>query len=133
MKVKFEKILELNDAINSILANPKFTNTKFNFGCGKFARKNINVILKEFNEEVSDIRLENALTDSTTQALLLNEERDYTYSKEGMKKLVSDRKKLNEKWDKKEFEIEPYMISDLPTLTEYQQELFEGILFKAKK
>ena len=78
------------------------------------------------NEELELARINNALEDPTTKELLLNEDRSYKYSKEGMVKLRAD---LNVIYNR-EVDMHQRIVkdADLSELTEEEIEAFDGLV-----
>lgn len=135
IKVSFQKIREINDQINSLFKKEKFNHTKFGYACRKIITKSFTKPIQEFNEELETIRIENSLSDPKTNEILMNENGEYKFSKEGLRNFMKEKKSLVEEWDKKEFEVEPYIVADkeVPELDYEQKELFDGILVKKVK
>lgn len=109
---------------------------KFGYAWKRFAEKNYAEYLKEFQRELGDIRVDNALEDKETKAILRDKEnhRGYQYSKAGEKKVIEQENALVKKWEEKEIEVEPYYIQEesLPVLDQYERESLEGMLIEAK-
>lgn len=106
---------------------------KFGYGYKRFAEKNFYPKNKEYFQELSDVRIDNALVDEKTKALLIDSNplsRGFQYDKEGLKALMKAERVLEDKWDNKVVEIEPYIVKkeDLPKLTEVQKEALKGVL-----
>ena len=88
-------------------------------------------VFEEYNSELNMIRIDHALSDEKTRAILMapkGEGREFQYSKEGLKAVMQAEKELVEKWNKKEFEVEPYLAKEVPELTEEQVEAFTGFV-----
>lgn len=129
IKIKFEKVLEINSAINKKFLDPTFENTKFGYACKKFIKKNLLKSFQEFDDENEVLKIEHALIDEKTKEILRDEKGNYKFSKEETLVLMNLRKSLVEKWNDKEIEVEPYIVSDLPDLTEEEKELFKDIFY----
>lgn len=127
MLVKFEKLQEVDGVYAKLLldVDAHFQDTKLGYAFKRFMAKNIK-FFKDFNEEMEEIRVDHALTDDKTKALLIDKEnpRGYQYSKEEFKKLRKAEKTLSEKYKDVECEVEPYIFKG--DLTEY--DLNEGDL-----
>jgi len=65
-----------------------------------------------------------------TKAIILDKDsnRGFAYSKDGLRKVIEAEGKIMEEWDQKLFDIETYVCTDLPELTEEQLVLIDGIL-----
>lgn len=92
----YEELLMLVRAIN-IVSSSKEENASNNKGIKKLQK--IGTKIKEqldvYNEKVEDIRLDNAHCDENG-CLILDEKGGYKYSKDGLKKMNADIKKLLE-------------------------------------
>ncbi len=112
--------------------NPELEKSKFGYAWKRFVQKNYLKHMKEFQSEIMDVRIDNALEDEKTKALLTDQAnpRGYKYSKEGLKAVVKKENAINDKWADKIIEVEPYVIpvESLPTLTEDETEELTGIL-----
>jgi len=133
IKKTFKDLEEIDSIVGSIYhKNPEIKDTKFGYAYKRFSEKNLIPIFKQYNELLSDIRIENALEDEKTKAILHKEGgRGFEYSKEGLKAVIKAERELGKEWNDKEFEIEPYIISEenLPELNDEQKEILEGVLF----
>jgi hypothetical protein len=92
----YQELIQLANAIN-ILSNSKEhveANTKGVKKLQKIGGK-IKSELEAYNEKLEDLRLDNAHTDESG-ALILDEKGGYKFSKDGLKKLNKDIKKLLE-------------------------------------
>lgn len=128
--ITFELLLDINGAINNLFAEPTFANTKFGYACKKFVQKNVVKPIADYDEEIMLCRVNNALTDEKTGELLQDEKGNYKFNKEGTIAFMQQSKEIRAKWLAKEVEIEPYIVTDLPELTDEQTELFKGVFFE---
>lgn len=137
MKITFQKFRTITDTLNDIfIATPSVEHTKFGYAVKRFIEKSANPILKDYNVELNDIRIDHALIDPTTQAVLTDKDSDrgYKYGKDGLKSVIKAENEFTKAYDEKEVEIEPYISKEVPELTEEQRETLLGILIeKAKK
>lgn len=112
--------------------NPELEKGKFGYAWKRFINKNYMKHLKEFQNELLDVRIDNALEDEKTKALLTDatNPRGYKYSKEGLKAVIKKENEITDKWEDKEIEVEPYIlpIESLPELNEDEREELTGIL-----
>jgi hypothetical protein len=108
--MKYEKINEVIGQINAVIGKQE---TKVQKKLFKFGEK-----LKSYQEDyvtkVEELRLDNAATDDKN-VLLVNEKGEYRFSKDGLKKLKEDIKKLNES----EFDFKPIEVLNPKGLEEF--------------
>ena len=90
--MKYNKINEVIFQINNIKGNP---DEKVIKKLKKFAEK-LKPYKEEYSAKLQELRLDNAATDKDG-VLILNEDGDYKFTKEGIKKLGEQLKELNEK------------------------------------
>lgn len=134
IKMTFKQMREMNGAF-SILEhkNPLIAETKFGYAFKRFFEKNIAHVFKEYNMKLSIIRIESALTDEKTKAVLTSDDaqkggRGFQYNKEGLKDVMVAESKLEENWDSKEYDVEPFISKDVPKLNESEIEVFKGFI-----
>src|SRR3990167_5815263 len=117
----FKKLKEIDSVVANLYTKiPTLQEGKFGYGYKRFYEKNLAPTQKEYIQELQDARIDNALVDEKTKALLKDPDprsRGFQYTKEGLKALVKAERELDQKYDEKEIEIEPYIIKDLPELT----------------
>lgn len=135
MKKTFLELNEIDQSVSLLYKNnDKLRDTKFGYAYKKFYEKNFHKLNKKLQEELQDVRIENALEDDKTKEILKDEEsfRGYKYSKEGLKLVVKSEREILSKYEAMEVEIEPYFCKkeSLPELTEYQVELFKGCIIE---
>jgi hypothetical protein len=90
--MKYKKINEVIYQINNIKGNPEEKVIK---KLVKFAEK-LKPYQEEYATKVQELRLDNAATDKDG-VLILKEDGDYKFNKEGLKKLQEQIKELGEK------------------------------------
>ena len=93
----YKQLLELVNNLNNETVNQqvKGEDTKVSQKLGKIAKK-LTKYVDEYNEQVEEIRIDNASTDD--KGVILKEEKGgYKFSKEGLKKVMKQIKELNEK------------------------------------
>jgi len=90
----YQELLQLVNAINT-LSNDKEHNKENSKGIKKLQSigAKLKTHLDTYNEKLEDIRLDNAHTDSNG-CLIMDEKGNYKFSKDGLKKLNADVKKL---------------------------------------
>lgn len=108
--MKYEKINEVIGQINAVIGKQE---TKVQKKLFKFGEK-----LKSYQDDyvtkVEELRLDNAATDEKG-VLVVNEKGEYRFSKDGLKKLREDIKKLNES----EFDFKPIEVLNPKGLEEF--------------
>jgi len=93
----YKQLLELVNNLNNETVNQqvKGQDTKVSQKLGKIAKK-LTKYVDEYNEQVEEIRIDNASTDD--KGVILKEEKGgYKFSKDGLKKVMKQIKELNEK------------------------------------
>jgi hypothetical protein len=94
---KYKDLLELVNNLNQAIVNQqvKGEDTKVSQKLGKLAKK-LEKHLNDYNEQVEEIRIDNASTDDKG-VILKDEKGGYKFSKDGLKKLLNQIKALGEK------------------------------------
>lgn len=95
--MQYKQLLELVDELNNQtrLQQVKGEDTKISQKLVKIAKK-LEKYVNEYNEQVEEIRIDNASTDD--KGVILKEEKGgYKFSKDGLKKVLKQIKELNEK------------------------------------
>jgi transcriptional regulator of heat shock response len=113
--MKNKQLLELVNNLNNQIANQqvKGEDTKVSQKLAKIAKK-LEKYLNDYNEQVEEIRIDNASTDD--KGVILKEEKGgYKFSKEGLKNLLTQIKELGEK----EFIYEPINVVNPAGLEEF--------------
>jgi hypothetical protein len=108
--MKYEKINEVISQINSVIGKQE---TKVQKKLFKFGEK-LKTYQEDYVNKVEELRLDNAATDEKG-VLLVNEKGEYRFSKDGLKKLREDVKKLNES----EFDFKPIEVLNPKGLEEF--------------
>ncbi|MEK6882279.1 MAG: hypothetical protein AABY22_21855 [Nanoarchaeota archaeon] len=134
MKKTFKKLREIDFVIGELYrANDSLRNTKFGYAYKRFVEKNYKPLFSELQEKVSIIRIDNALEDEKTKEILIDNNplsRGYKYSREGLKKCIEQENKIVKEYDVKEVDVEPFISSFVPKLTEEQEDTLKGFLIK---
>lgn len=123
------KYKEINSVIKEINVVMGKQETKVQKKLFKFAEK-LKPYQETFAKEWEELRLDNAATDDKG-VLILNKEGDFTFTKDGLKKLQEDLKKLNDK----EFEFTKILVVNPQGLEEFHflEDWTTGIEFKPKE
>ena len=120
--MKYNKINEVIFQINNIKGNP---DEKVIKKLKKFAEK-LKPYKEEYSAKLQELRLDNAATDKDG-VLILNEDGDYKFTKEGIKNLTKQVEELGNK----EFEFKPIEVLNpkgLETFT-FLEDWVNGISF----
>jgi len=137
MEKTYKELLEIDSLIAELFTkNPKLKEGKFAYGYKRFCDNNTNKIVDEINERVTDIRVENALTNKETGELVYDgqgPQRQYKYTKEGMLKMNKEVRKLNKEYEGKVITIKPYIVSEIPEMLDEEKKLLVGCLIEANK
>lgn len=133
----FQELQEIEQMIGNLYAqHPTIKETKFGYAYKRFVDKNYVPTLKNFQDEIEGIRIDNALENETTKEILLDRTnpRGYKYSREGLKKTIEAERKSIEEWNKKQIGITPFISSYIPPeLNGEQKEMLEGLVIKSHK
>jgi hypothetical protein len=108
--MKYEKIGLVISQINAVIGKQE---TKVQKKLFKFGEK-LKTYQETYVNKVEELRLDNAATDDKG-VLTVNEKGEYRFSKEGLKKLRDDIKKLNES----EFDFKPIEVLNPKGLEEF--------------
>ena len=95
--MQYKQLLELVDNLNqeTVKQQVKGEDTKVSQKLGKIAKK-LEKYINEYNEQVEEIRIDNASTDD--KGVILKEEKGgYKFGKDGLKNVMKQIKELNEK------------------------------------
>jgi len=111
----YKSLLELIDNLNfeTKKQQVKGEDTKVSQKLGKIAKKLEKHVI-EYNEQVEEIRIDNASTDDKG-VILKDEKGGYKFSKDGLKKVMKQVKELTEK----EFKYEPINVVNPAGLEEF--------------
>lgn len=126
----YKQLLELVNELNQATINQqvKGEDTKVSQKLSKIGKK-LQKYVDEYNDQVEEIRIDNASTDD--KGVLLKEEKGYKFSKEGLKKVMKQVKELNEK----EFTYEKINVVNPSGLEEFTflQDWLTGVEFKTEE
>lgn len=133
MTKTFKQLNEIDNTVGAMyLENPDLKNSKFGYGYKRFYQKNLETAFQEYKEELLNTRIDHALVDEKTKAILTDKDstRGFMYDKIGIRNVIKAEKDLAEKYMEKEYEIEPYFIApeNLPELSESELEVLKGVL-----
>lgn len=128
----FKELAEIDNLVGiAYQLDPKLELTKFGYAYKRFAEKSFYPKVKEKNEELGFLRIDNALEDEKTKEVLVDREnpRGFKFSKDGLKKTIKEESALAEKWNTKEIEVEPYISTYTPEeISNELKELLKGLV-----
>lgn len=137
----FKELNKFSNTVSNMLRrNPKLIDTKFGYAIKRFEEKNLTSLYSQYNSELTNVRIDHALVDKATGALLKDPEqskngnsRGFLYDKAGLKACIAAEEAVEKSWRDREFEVEPYICKseNLPTgLTEEEMETFSGLVME---
>ena len=134
MKKTFGELLLINNAISEIQTkNSNLEMNKFGYACKRFIEKSLRPVFQEKNYLKELARIENALEDKNTGEILFENgsPKQFKFSREGLKKCYEDEWKIEQDFNKKTFEVVPFICEEEPKeLTDIQREILKGIIIK---
>ncbi len=132
MEKTYKELDRLDNAVAEMFKKyPDLISAKFGYHYRIFHEKNLKLVFSEYNKALAHIRIDYALVNPATKALMVSgNPRGFEYSKEGLKEVMDAESNLENEWQDKKFEIEPYMIGveNIPNITFELTELSKGIL-----
>lgn len=134
-KRTFQKLREFNVISQGYLLRCRM-GTKIAYAIARVQEKYMSTIFKEYSEKVRTIAIEHCFVDGngvilydTVRGENGQESRKFRYTKEGMIKKEKDEKELMDEYDKKEVEIDTFIVKDVPLdLNEIEIEAFKGLV-----
>ncbi len=135
MKKTFKQIREFS--IYSGLIAMRHPNTKISYAIKKVLKKLVKIV-DEYNGKLEDIRIDHCFTNSdgvieynVTKDGSGNEVRHYKFKKDELKKKLKEEREVAEEWNSKEFEVEPYLATEVPEdITDEEKEALDGFVLK---
>jgi hypothetical protein len=132
MKTTYREIINFANAASRWLAiqeKEKQPQTKLSYAVARMLKR-CQKPLDDYNGEIEDLRLDHALEDEKTKAVLRDEAQQYKFSKQGLKTVIEKQRELLEK----EIEIEPYIATALPaSLNDDVKVAFEGFVMEKQE
>lgn len=134
IKKTFKELNKFNSTIAELVKkHPEVLETKLGYAIKRFEEVNLNKIFKDYSTQLALVRIENALTDKTTGAVLRDETsaRGFLFDKEGFKAVFQEEQKIEKTWEDKEFNVDPFICKkeNLPKyINESQIEVFKGLV-----
>ena len=132
MKITLKRISEADNLARLVIArNKDGQRSKFFYAWKRFCDKNYSSYVQELQEQLTLVRISNALEDAN-KAIITDKEnmRGYKFSKEGLKKCIEEENKLIKEFQEKEVEAEPYFCLSLPEMSDEEKEVFKGMIIK---
>lgn len=111
---------------------PNLKNSKFGYAYKRFAEKSIYPEVKEYSDNLADIRIEHAMEDEKTKEVKTDPEsnRGFKYTKDGLRSVMKAERAQEKTWNVKEFEVTAFKVASTPEeLNEEEIEMLKGILF----
>ena len=130
VKVTFKQFSKIVNKWNEMTAKtPDLAQTKFGYAVKRFFETNSPIVYKDYNLRLSTIRIDNALEDEKTKAVLTKvSNRGFEYNKEGLKNVMKQEQALEDEFENKEFEVVPYFSKDFPKMNDQEVEVFKGFV-----
>lgn len=110
--------------------NTEYKGTKIEYAYNKVASKLIKHI-EDYNNEIEDVNIENCSVDEKGVIVydIVGNSRQYRFTKENLRKKRKEIALLYEKWNDKEFEIVPHIVSEIPeTLPTEIKDILTGFI-----
>lgn len=132
MKTTYREIINFANAATRWMAiqeRDKQPQTKLSYAVARMLKR-CQKPLDDYNGKLEDLRLENALEDEKTKAILRDEAQQYKFSKQGLKAVIEAQRELLEK----EIEVEPYIATALPdNINDDVKVAFEGFVMEKQE
>lgn len=129
MKKTFLELNQIDAVVGKLYRkNPELKDSKFGYAYNRFHELNLKPTQKKLQQEADDLFVKHALEDKDTKALLKDNNGAYQYSKEGQLTLNKEQRDLIEKYESLQIEIQPYIATYAPELSDEDFELLEGCL-----
>ena len=132
MTKTFKEIVDFNRyAANFLRRND---NTKAGYAIKRLLEKQFSSHFDDYNQELEFKRIDLALTDKETGAILTNKVsggRNYQYTPVSLKKLIQEEDAILKKWNLKNIEFESWFVTELPKdITDQEKEAFKDFIIK---
>ena len=121
MRKTYLELFELNQFAGSWLKKNE-GESKMSYAIKKIGKR-LKTIFEYYNEKINEIGINNCSVDDK-QNIIKDEKGELVFTKENLIKKNKESKALLST----EVEIEPYICTEIPELTEEEKEVFEGIL-----
>lgn len=141
IKKTFKELNKFSDVVRKMLdKRPELADSKLGYAIKRFEEKSVSEVYREYNQELTMVRIDNALTNKETGAMVKDpnpmSQRGFEFDKEGLKNVIKEEMKIEKAWMQKEFDVEPFICKkeNLPKdLTEEQIEVFDGLVLEKEK
>jgi hypothetical protein len=131
MTKTFKELQEVDALVGELYVKDKTLQaSRFGYAYKRFSDKNYSPLIKELQDEMFMIRINNALENPQTKEVLVDatSKRGFKFSKAGLTQCIKDENVLMEKFNEKEIEIKPYVSTLVPELAEEETELLKGLV-----
>lgn len=135
MTKTFRELNKFSEVVKQLITrNPELIDTKLGYAIKRFEETNLTTIFRDFNRALGDVRIDHALTDKVTGAIIRDNTagvRGFAYDKAGLKAVIKAETAIENEWLDKEFEVKPFICTaDLGqfNLTEEEVEVFTGLV-----
>lgn len=131
MKKTIKELQEIDSVVGSLYQKDQnLEKTKFGYAYKRFCEINYIPHLKKYEQNILDLRIDNALENPTTKEILIDDkpgQRGFKYSKEGLKLVIAAERRTTDDFEKMEIEIKPFRSAHIPEgITEEETELLTG-------
>ena len=137
-KRTFKHLAELDRYAGYLFqTHSELQDSKFGYAYKRFSEKSYKGVYQQYVDALGDIRIDNALEDPVTKAILRTppgeKGRGFQYSKEGLKAVIKAETELDADWENKEFDVGPFIVSEIPfTPSDEGKGLLLGLLIDEK-
>lgn len=137
MKKTFKELKGIDGIYGDLLGRiENFEQTKLGYAFKRFSDKNLTKLFSDYNSALQDMKIDHALTDKETGAILYTPDRkDYLYTPENLKTVLKKSREMQDEWSPKEFDVEPFICKniDAVNLTDDEKEQLEGVIINNSK
>ncbi len=134
VKKTFKELKDIDYIVGNLYSRePSLKSGKFGYAYNRFYQKNILPLQREYDYEMSEIAVKNAMVDDKTKELIGDpmNRRGFKFTREGLLKAMREEKVLTDAFEGKLVEVKPHFIEEIPpTLTEEEKLSLLGIIIK---
>jgi hypothetical protein len=130
MKKTFKELIEVDKMIGDMYAsNPELPSTKFGYAYKRYSEKTYWPMVKDRQEAINEARIDNALTDKVTGAIIYDNKnkRGYAFSPAGLKEVIKAEKRIAEDWNEREMDIKEHFCAKTNIPKELTPELKKAL------
>lgn len=99
----------------------------------KSIAKELKRVNEDYQEELSEIQLNNCSVDEKTQCILTDDKGNYQFTKDAQRKVIKEKKELDNKIVEVNQRIAVGAEDLITSLTDYERESFEGLVITEVK